>query len=57
MPPESMKSEEPAVELETVEESAVATEPSSASGPLLSNDMLKIMKGVVDYLTEYRDEK
>jgi hypothetical protein len=30
---------------------------AAAPGPGISNEMAKIMKGIVDYLTEYKDEK
>ena len=52
-----MKSEEPVVEETAAEEPVVKTESSSATSTVLSNDLLKIMKGIVDYLTEYKDQK
>jgi len=57
-PPDGVKSEEPAAEEAAVEEEPVVkTESSTATSTVLSNELLKIMKGVVDYLTEYKDEK
>jgi hypothetical protein len=56
-PPESAKSEEPAPEDVTMEDAAVTMNAENMTGPVLNNEMLKVMKGVVDYLTEYRDEK
>jgi len=57
MSPDMVKSEEENVQEPTMEELEASAEASSAAGPELSNDMLKIMKGIVDYLTEHRDEK
>jgi len=56
-PPDGVKSEEPAAEETAAEESVVKTELGNATGTVLSNELLKIMKGIVDYLTEYKDEK
>jgi len=50
----NVKSEEAAIADSTMEESEVKME---TDGPELSNELLKTMKGIVDYLTEYRDEK
>jgi hypothetical protein len=57
MPSDGVKSEEPAVEETVAEGPVVKTESSSATSTVLSNELLKIMKGIVDYLTEYKDEK
>lgn len=46
IPPESVKSEDPIVK----------TEPATP-GTGVSNDTVKVMKGIVEYLTEYRDKK
>lgn len=56
MPPNGVKSEETAVEETASGEALVKTESSNATSTVLSNDLLKIMKGIVDYLTEYKDE-
>jgi hypothetical protein len=56
-PPDGVKSEEPAAEETAAEEPVVKTESSNATGTVLSNELLKIMKSIVDYLTEYKDEK
>ncbi len=58
LPPDGVKPGEPAVEeaAAVVEGPAVKTESSNATSPVLSNELLKIMKGIVDYLTDYRDE-
>ena len=54
--PDGAKSEEPAAEEMVTEEPAVKAESSNATSTVLSNELLKIMKGIVDYLTEYKDE-
>jgi hypothetical protein len=54
--PDGVKSEEPAVEETALEEPAVKTESGNATSTVLSNELLKIMKGIVDHLTEYKDE-
>lgn len=57
VPPEDgVKPEEPAVEETAAEEAVVKTESGNATSTALSNELLKIMKGIVDYLTEYKDE-
>ena len=56
-PPDGVKSEEPAVEETAADEPVVRTELSNATSTVLSNELLKIMKSIVDYLTEYKDEK
>jgi hypothetical protein len=56
-PPDGVKSEESAVEEIVAEEADVKTESDTATGTVLSNELLKTMKGIVDYLTEYKDEK
>lgn len=56
-PPDGVNSEEPAAEEVAAEEPVVKTESSNATSTALSNELVKIMKGIVDYLTEYKDEK
>jgi hypothetical protein len=46
MPPESIKLEDPVVK----------TEPT-ITGAGVSNDTIKVMKGIVEYLTDYRDKE
>jgi hypothetical protein len=56
--PVKVKSEEEVGKETMAEEAEPGDEAGNAiGGPELSNEMLKIMKGIVDYLTEYRDEK
>jgi hypothetical protein len=57
VPPDDVKPEEPAVEETAVEEAVVKTESGNAASTVLSNELVKIMKGIVEYLTEYKDEK
>lgn len=52
-PPDGGKSEEPIIEEAAAEDPTVKTQTST----VLSNELLKVMKGIVDYLTEYKDEK
>jgi hypothetical protein len=56
-PPYGANSEEPVVDETATEEPVVKTESENATGTVLSNELLKIMKGIVDYLTEYKDER
>jgi hypothetical protein len=56
-PPDGVKSEELAVEETVTEEPVAKTESSNTASTVLSNELLKIMKSIVDYLTEYKDEK
>lgn len=56
--PVNVKSEEEVAKQTMGEEAEPSDEAGNgAEGPELSNELLKIMKGIVDYLTEYRDEK
>jgi hypothetical protein len=54
---EETAAEETTAEETAAEEPVVKTESSNATSTVLSNELLKIMKGIVDYLTEYKDEK
>lgn len=56
-PPDGVNSEDPVIEESAADEPVVKTESGITIGTVLSNELVKIMKGVVDYLTEYKDEK
>jgi hypothetical protein len=46
VPPESVKSDDLVVKIEPATQSAS-----------VSNDTIKVMKGIVEYLTDYRDKE